>query len=370
MDNKILELGEGVSPIFIGFYQQRHVAGLPRRGVLGADHHLRRCQRRRDHRGRPRSPSRDTAVFRGSAMPTREASLNSRLSLFGRPGADRHPVRLPRRAPRWTTPSSSSAASRSELPRADYDRTAPLEEQARAQAPFLRAAARVAFLEPGWFIKLRELSFTFFAPDRWARALPRQPAEPHARRAKPVDHHRLQRGGPRGERLRPGQLRFLGFRVAGPGALLDRAPQHRLLRGGRTMRIRLCCLRAPAARRAPLGRLRPAGHRTAQHHRPRRRSTPPTGAAALRGRRHCRLRLRQGRRRHPGRRRLDPGSAGLLADEFMHSTTPPSQQEIDQRTPSVETTRAFPTSTSNLHKARAGAENAAEALQRVRAGAG
>ena len=25
------------------------------------------------------------------------------------------------------------------------------------------------FIEPAWFIKLRELSFTFFAPDSWAR---------------------------------------------------------------------------------------------------------------------------------------------------------------------------------------------------------
>ena len=44
------------------------------------------------------------------------------------------------------------------------DRTAPLEEQARAQA-VLNEAHRVAFFEPGWFIKLRELSLTFFAPD-------------------------------------------------------------------------------------------------------------------------------------------------------------------------------------------------------------
>jgi hypothetical protein len=27
----------------------------------------------------------------------------------------------------------------------------------------------VAFLEPGWFIKLRELSLTFELPDHWAR---------------------------------------------------------------------------------------------------------------------------------------------------------------------------------------------------------
>ena len=52
-----------------------------------------------------------------------------------------------------------------------YDRTAPLEEQALAQATFLPGGGNsVAFLEPGWFIKLRELSLTFEAPERWARA--------------------------------------------------------------------------------------------------------------------------------------------------------------------------------------------------------
>jgi len=52
-----------------------------------------------------------------------------------------------------------------------YDKTAPLSEQARAQATFLPGAGNsVAFLEPGWFIKLREVSLTFQAPDKWARA--------------------------------------------------------------------------------------------------------------------------------------------------------------------------------------------------------
>ncbi|HEX3275334.1 MAG TPA: RagB/SusD family nutrient uptake outer membrane protein [Gemmatimonadales bacterium] len=56
--------------------------------------------------------------------------------------------------------------------------------------------------------------------------------------------------------------------------------------------------------------------------------------------------------------------SGLLADEFIHSTTPPSEQEIDQRTtalinPSLSDVYA------NLHKARAGAERAAEALQNL-----
>ena len=37
----------------------------------------------------------------------------------------------------------------------------------------------LGFFEPGWFIKLRELSLTFDAPDRWAHAFGAEPAEPH-----------------------------------------------------------------------------------------------------------------------------------------------------------------------------------------------
>ncbi len=55
-------------------------------------------------------------------------------------------------------------------------------------------------------------------------------------------------------------------------------------------------------------------------------------------------------------------ASGLLVDEFIHSTTPPSQQEVDQRT----TALINPTLSDvyrNLHKARAGLENAAAALR-------
>ena len=56
--------------------------------------------------------------------------------------------------------------------------------------PFLPGGGNsVAFLEPGWFIKLRELSLTFFAPDRCGSSVPRQPTQPHARGPKPLDHH-------------------------------------------------------------------------------------------------------------------------------------------------------------------------------------
>jgi hypothetical protein len=54
--------------------------------------------------------------------------------------------------------------------------------------------------------------------------------------------------------------------------------------------------------------------------------------------------------------------SGLLADEFVHSTTPPSEQEIDQRTTAFINPN-LSDAYRNLHKARAGAERAAAALQ-------
>jgi hypothetical protein len=54
--------------------------------------------------------------------------------------------------------------------------------------------------------------------------------------------------------------------------------------------------------------------------------------------------------------------AGLLSDEFVLSTTPPSEQEIDQRTTAL-VNPSLSDVYFNLHKARAGAENAAQALQ-------
>jgi starch-binding outer membrane protein, SusD/RagB family len=55
-------------------------------------------------------------------------------------------------------------------------------------------------------------------------------------------------------------------------------------------------------------------------------------------------------------------TAGLLSDEFIHSTTPPSEQEIDQRTTAPINPSLF-SIFFNLHRARRGAEVAAEKLR-------
>ena len=112
------------------------------------------------------------------------------------------------------------------------DRTAPLEEQALAQAAFSGFSGVVVFDEPGWFIKMRELSLTFYAPGSLGPPI-RAPAALSLTLAgqKSLDDHRLQRGGPGGQRLWPGQLfQPQRLRIAAAGALLDRAPQPQLLR--------------------------------------------------------------------------------------------------------------------------------------------
>jgi hypothetical protein len=167
-NNKVLDLGEGVSPIFIGFYQ-RHVSGYPAGGFwaptisfadANADGIIDLTE----------VTLSDSSVFQGNALPTREASLNSRLSLWN--GRVTIGTQFDYRGGHLVDNSLEQFRCFSiVICRGDYDRTAPLEEQARAQATFLEGGGfDIAFLEPGWFIKLRELSVTLAAPDRWASA--------------------------------------------------------------------------------------------------------------------------------------------------------------------------------------------------------
>jgi TonB-linked SusC/RagA family outer membrane protein len=166
--NRILELGEGVSPIFIGFYQQ-HRAGYPAGGYWAPTVQFADANSDGIIDLSEVSLS-DSAVFRGSALPTREASLNSQLAIFG--GKVVIGGQFDYRGGHLVDNSLEQFRCFSVVNcRGDYDRTAPLEEQALAQATFLPGGGNsVAFLEPGWFIKLREVSLTFEAPERWARA--------------------------------------------------------------------------------------------------------------------------------------------------------------------------------------------------------
>ena len=166
--NKILELGEGVSPIFVGFYQQ-HRAGYPAGGYWAPTVQFSDANSDGIIESDEVSLS-DSAVFRGSALPTKEASLNSQLAIFG--GKVIIGTQFDYRGGHLVDNSLEQFRCFSvQNCRGLYDASAPLEQQALVQATFLPGGGNsVAFLEPGWFIKLRELSFTFEAPDRWARA--------------------------------------------------------------------------------------------------------------------------------------------------------------------------------------------------------
>ncbi len=114
-----------------------------------------------------------------------------------------------------------------------HDRTAPIDEQARAQATYLPGGGfDVAFFEPGWFIKLRELSLTMQAPDGWARAFRanRLSFTLAARNLLTIDDY--SGVDPEVNAFAQDNFAQLRLRVAGAGPLLHRPSQRQLLRRG------------------------------------------------------------------------------------------------------------------------------------------
>lgn len=166
-NNTLIELGEGVEPIIFGFGQQRHAEGFPlggywNRPIVGFD----------DANGdgiiaADEVTVADEAVYRGRALPNKEASLNSTIGLFD--GRIRIGTQFDYRGGHYIDNAIESFRCTPVLNcRGLVDRTAPLDEQARAQA-VLNQATEWGFYEPAWFIKMRELSLTFVAPDAWAQ---------------------------------------------------------------------------------------------------------------------------------------------------------------------------------------------------------
>jgi hypothetical protein len=166
-DNNLAEIGQGVGQIVFGFGLQRHVQGYPLGGYWA-----RPITGFADANGDGIiSPGEvtvaDHLAFRGRALPNKEASLNSTLTLFN--DRIRIGTQFDYRGGNYIDNAIESFRCTPVLNcRGLVDRTAPLAEQARAQA-VLNEATEWGYFEPGWFIKLRELSITFNAPDRWAR---------------------------------------------------------------------------------------------------------------------------------------------------------------------------------------------------------
>jgi TonB-linked SusC/RagA family outer membrane protein len=166
-DNKLVELGEGVEPIIFGFGLQRHAEGYPLGGYWA-----RPITGFGDANGNGiievgEFTVGDEAVFRGRSLPNKEASLNSAVTLFD--GLLRVGTQFDYRGGHYLDNAIESFRCTPVLNcRGAVDRTAPLEEQAKAQA-VLHEATEWGYYEPAWFIKMRELSLTIFAPDDWAR---------------------------------------------------------------------------------------------------------------------------------------------------------------------------------------------------------
>jgi TonB-linked SusC/RagA family outer membrane protein len=166
-DNELVTLGEGVEPIIFGFGLQRHEEGYPLGGYWS-----RPITGFGDANGNGIIESDEVtvgpdAVFRGRSLPNKEASLNSALTLFD--GRVRVGTQFDYRGGNYLDNAIESFRCTPVLNcRGAVDKTAPLEEQANAQA-VLHEATEWGYFEPAWFIKLRELSLTFFAPDDWAR---------------------------------------------------------------------------------------------------------------------------------------------------------------------------------------------------------
>ena len=189
--NKLVELGEGITPIIFGLggASQRHQEGFPlgayfmRPIISWADLNGDGVITRAGCPGAPvigpggvpvaqQPPCEitigDTAVFLGSPFPEREISINSSLTLFR--WARLHALLDYRGGYElYNSTTSFRCASVFQNCQAAFDPTAPLEEQARAQAVLLGTEA--GYIEDADFWKLREVSLTLTAPTEWARRL-------------------------------------------------------------------------------------------------------------------------------------------------------------------------------------------------------
>jgi TonB-linked SusC/RagA family outer membrane protein len=114
-----------------------------------------------------------TEVFMGPSQPTRELSLNTGVTLFE--NRIRIGGQLDYRGGHklWNLTEEFRCRSGQQGCRANYDKTVGLEDQAAVVARrFIPPAATrtsFGFIEPGWFIKLRELSVTYHLPAAVAR---------------------------------------------------------------------------------------------------------------------------------------------------------------------------------------------------------
>ncbi len=170
-ENEIVELGEGVEPIVFG--SQKHTEGRPlgawfdedfefsdanNDGIIGQD------ELNFDLDG---DGSTDSTVFLGYPIPRYEVSLYNALTFLN--GRVRLSGLFDYRGGHKKYNLTEAFRCGFNICRGLNDPDASLEEQANAQTRRSGVSTAAGYLEPGWFIKLRELSLTFFIPDDWAQ---------------------------------------------------------------------------------------------------------------------------------------------------------------------------------------------------------
>jgi TonB-linked SusC/RagA family outer membrane protein len=168
--NKLVELGEGISPVIGGV--QRHTPGRE----LGA--FFERPITAFDDANAngiielSEITIGDTAVYIGSPAPTKQFSLSNIFSLFG--GKVRIFGLLDYQGGfyQYNLTEVFRCTATGNNCQGMHDPNASFEDQARAVARrFHGSATNFGFIENSEFMKLRELTVTFTLPARWARAV-------------------------------------------------------------------------------------------------------------------------------------------------------------------------------------------------------
>lgn len=185
LSNKLIELGEGISPIIFGFSSsQRHTSGRP------AGSYFQRSYTYDDVNGdgvisrvncptiggtaNPQVPGgpacevflSDSLQYRGQPLPTREFNLQQTFTFKGLVALN---VLFQHRGGHKIFNSTREFRCGFATCRELNDRSVPLAEQARGLSRFMGTVD--GYIEDASFTRLSELSLTLNAPQRWVRAL-------------------------------------------------------------------------------------------------------------------------------------------------------------------------------------------------------
>ncbi|MGH7569244.1 MAG: SusC/RagA family TonB-linked outer membrane protein [Gemmatimonadales bacterium] len=165
--NRLIELGEGITPIIFGLggASQRHTEGAPLGGYWMVPYNY--VDLNNDGLLTTSEVVLGSApVYLGTPLPTHGGSLSTELMVKQRV---RLFALLDGRFGHSQFNSTEQFRCGFVICRARRDPSAPLADQARAVANLLGTQA--GYIESAAFVKLREVSLTFLAPEEWAAKL-------------------------------------------------------------------------------------------------------------------------------------------------------------------------------------------------------